>query len=75
MFFLISNVVLGLSGSFFEKWGMAFSTSGKSVCFSDHEVILAVRGIEDFDKWKSFSFMRGISCEDRCSAASFAAAK
>ena len=60
MFFLISNVVLGLSGSFFEKWGMAFSTSGKSVCFSDHEVILAVRGIEDFDKWKSCYVLREV---------------
>ena len=53
MFFLVSNVVLVLSGSFFEKWGMAFSKHGKSAGVSECEVISAEPVIEDFDKKKA----------------------
>ena len=53
MIFLISNVIYELSGSFFEKWGMAFSKHGKSAGVSECEVISAEPVIEDFDKKKA----------------------
>ena len=53
MIFLISNVIYELSGSFFEKWGIAFSKHGKSAGVSKCEVISAEQRIEDFDKKKA----------------------
>jgi hypothetical protein len=58
VFFLVSNVILGLSGSFFEKWGNAFQKWGAAPVVSDGKVISVMPGIEDFYKWKSFSVMR-----------------
>ena len=56
--FLISNVVLGFCGSFFEVWGISFPKSGKTAIVSDGEDKSVGRVNEDFYMCESFSVMR-----------------
>jgi hypothetical protein len=53
MFFLISNVVFGFCGSFFEKRGMLLKKCGRSERVSHGEVIPAEQMSDDFKNKES----------------------
>jgi hypothetical protein len=50
---LVSNVIFGLCGSFFEKWWMPSQITGEKAIVSDSKFIPAEQGIEDICMWKS----------------------
>ena len=58
MFFLISNVVFGFCGSFFEKRGMLLKKCGRSERVSHGEVTSAEQGSEDIYTRKSCIVLR-----------------